>query len=113
MKIVSKTQSIERKNSNICTVMEYPLTDNDIDFAIIKLAGRYPDKNYVINQRCKELVYVQDGNGKIVVNGKETIINAGDAIIIEIGEKFFWEGDVTLFISCTPAFTIEQHCLTD
>ncbi len=113
MKISSKHQSIERKNSDICTVTEYPIDDDTINLAVIKITGRYPDTGYAINQKCKELVYVQHGSGKVVVNGKEFLINAGDVVLIEAGEKFFWDGDMILFISCSPAFTIEQHHIVD
>lgn len=47
-------------------------------------------------------------------DGKEYSISAGDVVLIEPGEKFYWEGkDLNLFISCTPAFTIEQHQIVD
>jgi len=40
-----------------------------------------------------------------VVEGKEHLLDAG--------EKYYWEGDLHLFISCSPAFTKEQHQLVD
>ena len=38
-------------------------------------------------------------------------LNPGDFVFIEPGEIFFWEGNMTLHIACTPAFRIEQHVL--
>lgn len=113
MKIIYRKQTISRNNNKYCQVMEFPLADNEINFAIIKLSGRYPDKNRAINMQCKEMVYIHSGNGKVVINDHEHVLNSGDLVLIEAGEKFYWEGNMELYISCTPAFTIEQHQLTD
>ena len=56
-----------------------------------------------------QIVFVHEGSGKIVVDGKEYLLNAGDVILIDKNEKFYWDGKMTLHISCTPAFTPEQH----
>ncbi|EHL32109.1 cupin domain-containing protein, partial [Legionella drancourtii] len=66
-----------------------------------------------MNKKCKELVYVQNGTGKVVVNNIEYLLNVGDVVLIEAGEKFYWEGNLTLSISCNPAFNIEQHQIVD
>lgn len=113
MQIVLKKQAIQRKNSDVCVVTEYKINDETLDFAIVKVIGRYPDKQRVVNTKCKEIVYVNSGNGKVVVNGKEYSLNAGDLVLIEAGEKFFWEGSLELFISCRPAFTVEQHQIVE
>ncbi len=109
MKISFKHQTVQRKNSDDCVVTEHSIDDEMIDFVIVNVTGRYPDHGYAINQKCKEIVYLHEGSGRVVVNEKEHLINSGDLILIEAGEKFFWEGNMNLFISCTPAFTIEQH----
>lgn len=109
MKIAHKENVIERKNSDCCLVIEYPQWDESMDFAIAHLNGRYPEKQRVINRTCKEMVYIQEGHGAVEVEGKHYPLKAGDMVLIEAGEKFFWEGEMTLFISCRPAFYIEQH----
>jgi len=113
MKISLKQQATERKNSEVCVVTKHDIEDATLDFAIVKINGRYPDQGRVTNTQCKEIVYVHQGNGKVVVNHKEYQLNTGDAVLIEAGEKFFWEGSMNLFISCTPAFTIDQHQQVD
>jgi quercetin dioxygenase-like cupin family protein len=42
-----------------------------------------------LNTKCKELGYVIEGLGKVVVDDREIILNKGDLILIEPGEKFF------------------------
>jgi mannose-6-phosphate isomerase class I len=109
MKICLKTQTNEVRNSDQCIVTEYPIQDTEINFAIAKVTGRYPDSGYVTNQLSKEMAYVSEGEGKLIVNGQEYLISAGGLAFIETGEIYAWEGNMTLFISCRPAFTIEQH----
>lgn len=113
MKISYKNQAIKRKNSEVCVVTEYPMIDRDLDFAIVNVSGRYPDYKFAMNKKCKEIVYIQDGEGKVVVNNIEYLLHAGDVVLIEAGEKFYWEGNLTLGISCNPAFEIAQHQIVD
>lgn len=113
MKKSLKHQSIERKNSDVCVVTDYPIGDEAIDFAIVKMTSRYPSARQAVNQKCKEIVYVHEGSGKVVVNDQEHALKEGDVILIEAGEKFYWDGNLTLFISCHPSFTPEQHHVID
>lgn len=109
MKIVYKSHAEKFKNSDACTAIEYPMGDKDINGAVIGLNGRYPSKGRVVNLKCKEMSYIVDGSGKAVIEGKEMQLNRGDLILIEPGEKYFWEGNLTMFVSCAPAWYPEQH----
>lgn len=109
MKIIHKNQTKIFKNSEACTAIEYPMEDKDINGAVIELNGRYPDKGRTVNLECKEMAYVIKGSGKLVVEGDEVKLNEGDLVLIEAGEKFFWEGNLTMFMPCTPAWYPEQH----
>lgn len=109
MKVVYKNQSLELKNSDVCTAIDYPLKDKEINAAVVKLNGRYPDKGWVVNLKCKELTYVIKGSGRLVVEGKELKLKEGDMVLIYPGEKYFWEGRLEMFIPCTPAWYPEQH----
>ncbi|SRR5579883_38296 len=113
MKIMLKNQSIERKNSDLCIVTEYPMENKGIDFAVVRINGQYPAEKCAVNQKCTEIVYVQSGSGEVIVNGEKNFLNEGDLILIEAGEKFVWKGNMTLCISCRPAFCVEQHQIID
>jgi quercetin dioxygenase-like cupin family protein len=63
----------------------------------------------VVNLKCKELAYVIGGFGKVVIEGQETEIEEGDLVLIEPEEKYFWDGDLVMFVSSTPAWYPEQH----
>lgn len=113
MQKCSQNETIEHKNSKHCVVSEFPMADHDINFAIVNLSARYPDVGLAKNTICKELVYVEEGSGKIVVEGVEYPLEKGDTILIQNNEKYYWEGDLKLHISCTPAFMPEQHVYLD
>lgn len=109
MKIVYKNQTEKFKNGETCTAIEYPMGDKDINGAVIELGGRYPDKGRTMNEKCKEMAYVINGSGRVVIEGKEAQLNEGDLVLIDPGERFFWEGNMKLFMPCTPAWYPEQH----
>lgn len=109
MEIVYKNQTKTFKNSDVCVAVEYPMKDNDINGAVIKIEGRYPDKGRVVNLKCKELVYIVEGSGEITIEEKNIKFRKGDSILINSKEKYFFDGNMTMFISCTPAWYIEQH----
>ena len=109
MKVVKKSESREHTNSDACLAIEYPLGEPDINGAVIKLNGRYPEKGWCMNRKCKELAYVIKGKGIIHASDKEQEISEGDLIFIPPGEKFYWEGEMKMFMPCTPAWTPEQY----
>jgi len=113
MKFMSKENSISRKNSDTCHVIEYEIGDHDLDFAVVSLEGRYPETGCVINTKCKEIVYIQNGHGQVEVEDKLQNLKTGDIVLISAGQKYFWDGKMTLTISCHPAFTIDQHQRVD
>lgn len=109
MKVVRKNQSQKHKNSDSCIAIEYPLGDKDINGAVVTIKGRYPEKGRVVNEKCKELCYILEGGGKIVIEGEEIELNKEDMILIEAGEKIYWDGDMKMYVSCNPAWHHEQH----
>lgn len=113
MKIALKHQATQKTAGSVISVREYPLNHDMLDLAIATISGRYPETGRVVNQQSNELAYVNQGEGKIVVNGKEHQLTAGDALIIEAGEPYYWEGSFQLVISCQPVWSIEQHKVVD
>ena len=109
MFIVRKTGTREYKNSDVCTATEYPLADKDINGAVIVLNGRYPDEGYVVNEICKEIAYVVEGSGRLVMPDKEETLQAGDLVLLLPGERYCFSGEMKLFTACQPAWHPEQH----
>jgi mannose-6-phosphate isomerase-like protein (cupin superfamily) len=111
MKLVLAKDAKVFPNSAGCTAIEYPLGDRDINVAVIKLSGRYPDKGWAVNEKCKEAAYAVSGSGKLFVGEKVVELNSGDVVLIEAGEKYYWEGNLELVVPCAPAWYPEQHKL--
>lgn len=109
MKICKKNESFQRKNADNCLVTEYEISDDVLDFAVVRVDGRYPESGLAINRKVKEIVYVGEGAGIVCVNEKLIELDQGDVILIDADEPFYWEGHFTLYIACNPAFTVEQH----
>ena len=111
--LIKKSERKKFANSPKCIVYEYGHEDNDINFALIELSGRYPDKGRVVNKICKEVAFVVEGKGKVGIDGKEFTLNEDDSVLIEPNQKFFWEGKMKLAMVCHPAFKPEQHVECD
>jgi len=109
MKIVHKNQTQEFKNSDNCIATEYPMGDKDISGAVVVVKNRYPETGRVVNEKCRELAYIIEGSGKIFVEGKEVELKKDDMILVEAGERIYWQGDMKMFVSCNPAWYSEQH----
>ena len=96
--------------TDACKAVEYPLDDADINAVAIKINGRYPNKGRTVNKVCKELVYVLSGTGQVAVEGEVINLKKGSVVLIEPGERFYWEGNsLEMFMPCTPAWYPEQH----
>ena len=111
MKIVRKSETESFTNGPTCAGYGFPFGDRDIDVAIVIVNGRYPEEGYVLNEVCKEIAYILNGNGKLVM-GDETIqdVKIGDAVMILPGEKYYWEGEnLEMLIPCSPAFDPNKH----
>src|SRR5689334_3383147 len=109
----SPRQNAQKRHKHATVITEHSLGDPQLDSVIAEIKGRYPETGSVTNQKCKLLAYVQAGQGKLVVEGKELNLNPGDQVLIEANEKYFWNGQLTLFISCSPAWYPEQHVLVE
>ena len=95
--------------------MDYPMTDVDINVAVIKINGRSPKAGYQTNTACKELLYIMSGSGILEVKGKEKKIKfkSGDVILLDKNECYAFEGEFEALVPCTPAWTSEQHKYVD
>lgn len=97
------------------TGMDYPITDNDINFSIIRIKDRSPKVGYQVNTVCKELLYIINGSGTLYKKEDKVEIkfNQGDVILIDKNEYYAFDGDFEAAVPCTPAWTSEQHKYID
>jgi mannose-6-phosphate isomerase-like protein (cupin superfamily) len=107
--LIKKKESIRIENSSVCIAYGYEFKDKDINVAPIEIRGRYPESGYVINELVKEMFFVSFGNGKVVIENETFEINQGDMIFILPKKKYLIEGNIDLIVSCSPAWSPEQH----
>ena len=113
MKLIKFKDAIKGRNSDKCLTIEYSFNDNDLDLGIATITGRYPEKGYCYNQKCKELIYVLEGNGVLCFENQKVEFNKGDSILIMSKEKYYWESNhCVVSMTCNPAWTPKQHKLS-
>jgi mannose-6-phosphate isomerase-like protein (cupin superfamily) len=107
MKYLAQEKSIKFEKGPI-TAYEYPLGDKDLNCAVVEIRGRYPEEGWTQNTECKELTYLIRGFAVLTTETDRVSLSEGDMVIVDINEKYFWEGDCTLLVPCTPAWSPEQ-----
>ena len=82
MNLVKKSQTNKFAACQSTTIFEYLMKDPEISGAVAKINGRYPETGFSLNEKSKELVYVIEGNGRIIQTNKEITIQIGDVILL-------------------------------
>jgi mannose-6-phosphate isomerase class I len=114
MKVIKYNNALKGKNSEKCKTLEYSFMDKDIDLGIATISGRYPDKGYGVNLISKELIYVLEGSGTLNFENEKIEFSEGDSILIEPNEKYYYDTKYCkISMSCTPAWSMEQHKLVE
>ena len=112
MQIIKNENAIKGANSDECKTLEYSFGDKDIDLGIAVITGRYPESGYCKNLVSKELIYVLEGTGTLCFENKNINFSVGDSILIDSNEKYYWDTTYCkVSMTCTPAWTEEQHIL--
>lgn len=110
MEFIKKEEAISYSGDGY-SGMDYPSKDKDINFAVIQINGRSPKNGFQVNTECKELLYIMNGNGTLYLQKENQKIDfkEGDCILIDKNECYAFQGVFTASVSCTPAWTSEQH----
>lgn len=109
MKIIARNQANDYKNGENCFGYEFNLGTKELDGAIVNVNDRFPVEGRAVNEVCREIAYAISGSGQIVIEGKPFDIKSEDLIVIDKGERFYWNGNFKLFVYCSPAWYPGQH----
>ena len=108
MDYVKYESAVKHANSN-CIVYEYPTLNPELSIAVAEISHRYPDQGFASNHDCSEMGYVVKGSGKLFTESTKVALSVGDIVHIPSGEKFYWEGNITVVFTATPAWSFDQH----
>lgn len=106
---VIKNENRERHANGACTVYEYPHGDPQASVACAEIRGRYPGSGFALNEKVKELFIVTKGKGRITVGVRSYELSEGDSAMILPGEKYFFEGNLDMFLCNSPAWERDQY----
>ena len=109
MEHVPYEAAIIHENSPNCKVYEYVMKNSEMNIGVAEITHRYPDEGFAMNHKCSEMGYILKGSGKLVTEKSEAILGSGDVVYIPHGEKYYWEGNMTVVLPATPAWYPEQH----
>ncbi|HET9721538.1 MAG TPA: cupin domain-containing protein [Candidatus Saccharimonadales bacterium] len=111
MKYVPKSAAKKFQNGPTASGWEWPVGDKDIDIAEATVNGDYPESGFVVNEECKELLYIISGEGTFVTKNNSVKLQPGDQVLIDKGELFRYENatELVLLAACAPAWRPEQH----
>ena len=101
MEIIKKNQS-QVFNYDTITAYEYASKNKYINIGLVKINGRYPKQNFIINQDVTELIYIIDGSVQLTTDSEQYSLSSGDVVIISPKEKYFFKGNCTVLTPCTP-----------
>ena len=59
------------------------------------------------------MIFVLSGKGEICTEKDKISFKAGDAILINKNEKYYWNAKCKIVIVCSPAWTPTQHKITE
>lgn len=104
---------IERKQAKkfeqpTCTVLEYGGKD-ELDIAVARITGRYPEKGKARNTKCTMMYYLLTGKGKVIIEDETFEVKEGDAVLFEPGKWYWVEGDLEVVIASSPRWSPEQY----
>lgn len=109
MKIVPSSQANNVQVAKSTTIWEYFMDDAALSGAVAQINGRYPEEGFAVNTVSKELAFVIAGDGYVLSPSAKHTITIGDAIFVDKGEHFAWQGNITIFMVTAPRFDPRQH----
>lgn len=105
-----KPKALPFKNSDTCEGVSLADSNAPVDMAIINISGRYPQSGWAVNHKTHEMVFIQEGSGSLQLKMAEDVqLNRGDVVSVKAGERFAWNGNMTLLMACSPPFDPSQY----
>ena len=109
-----KLEGIEFKNSEMCQGVAYSDENAAVDMSVIDIKGRYPESGWAVNEKVYEMTYVKKGTGSLTLKDAQVLaLEEGSVVSVAPGNRFAWEGNMTIVMACNPPFDSAQYKLED
>lgn len=109
MEYVKYDSAMKYDVSSNCSVYEYAMKNEKMTIGVAEITNRYPDQGFVVNNECSEMGYILKGSGKLVTETETVNLSERDVVFIPPGEKYYWEGKMTVILPTTPPWQPQQH----
>jgi hypothetical protein len=101
--------SAQRFENGAVTSWEYEMQNANLNVAPISIRGRYPESGYTSNRVSDSIVHVTSGNGLITLNdGTVVELVANDQMHLEVGDAYYFEGELDIIYAASPSWTPQQ-----
>jgi len=109
VKYISHLHTITHQNAATCTVYEYG-DNGKSDIARAVINGRYPEKNFAVNEQSSMTVFVVAGIGMLTTKDSSVSLSKGDVLFIDNTEAYFYEGEnLDIVMYSSPVWSPEQY----
>jgi len=108
--LIRKKDVVMTQENTVSRFLEYTFSFKNASLGVSEIHGRYPNIGYDVDEEVEASWYIESGTGKIWIAGETCVVEPGDMVHIEAGEKFWIEGDNLRLIVCSsPVWTPQQH----
>lgn len=108
--LVKKLDTRKISNSDICTVWEYDFPSKNLGIATALIDGKYPESDWVINEKCDMIHFVISGSGTIYCGNDVFKVAKGDAVFVKKGVKYKVVGNNLEMVEVNaPAWFPDQY----
>ena len=72
-----------------CTTQEFKFKNKNLNFALARINGRYPEVGQALNLKCDMVYYCLAGQGTVSLTGRKKKIKPGQALLVGKNKKYY------------------------
>lgn len=99
----------QRFDKGAVTSWEYAMEHATLNVAPISIAAKYPETGYTSNTLSDAIVHVIDGSGMLALHDGTTVeLKKNDQVHLAVGDEYYFDGELEILYTATPAWSPEQ-----
>jgi len=93
-----------------CTTQEFKFKNKNLNFALARINGRYPEVGQALNLKCDMVYYCLAGQGTVSLTGRKKKIKPGQALLVGKNKKYYVIGKkLAVLIISNPVWDKRQY----